>query len=93
MSRNDLLLRCGEPLRVEAATGGGESWYYRFTWWETHPTGVAETHEEFGDKTSSVSVGLNVSKSNEEQAIHLSSDGYVTEPLPRGKVVKNTRRE
>lgn len=89
LSRNDVLVRFGEPLRVEADGAGGEDWWYRFTWWETQPTGVTESHDEFGDRTSSVSVGLNISKPTEERPIHISPEGYVVEPVPKGRLIKN----
>ncbi len=89
MSRDELRFHLGEPLRIEPLAGGGEDWYYRFLSLETAPTGVAETHEEFGEKTSSVSVGLSFSKHAEERPVHVSSEGYVVEPLPKGKVAKD----
>ena len=39
MSREDLRLHFGEPLRIDAQAGGAEDWYYHFAQWETYPTG------------------------------------------------------
>jgi hypothetical protein len=89
MSREELRLHFGEPLRIESAASGGEDWYYRFAQWETYPTGETGTTEDFGDRTSYVAVGLGFSKNTQEHAIHVSSEGRVIEPLPKGKVVKN----
>jgi len=89
MSRTELRSYFGEPLRVERNVAGGEDWYYRFAAWETHPTGSTENREEFGEKTSYVSVGLGFSKHTQERPLHLSPEGYVTEPLPKGKLLKN----
>ena len=89
MSRDELRLHFGEPLRIESAASGGEDWYYRFAQWETYPTGETGTTEDFGDRTSYVAVGLGFSKNTQEHPIHVSSEGRVIEPLPKGKVVKN----
>ena len=88
MARDDLRLYFGEPLRIESVASGGEDWYYRFASWETHPTGSTSTTEDFGEKTSWVSVGLGFSKHAQERPIHVSPEGYVIEPLPKGKIVK-----
>lgn len=87
MTREGLRVRFGEPLRIAAAADGGEDWYYRFATWEGHPTGSSQTTEEFGQKTSSVTVGWQESRTVEEKAVHLSADGMVIEPIPQGKVV------
>jgi hypothetical protein len=89
MSRDALRLYFGEPLRIKSGASGTEDWYYRFVAWKAQPTGSTETSEDFGEKTSYVSVGLEFWRNAEERPIHLSSEGYVIEPLPRGKVVKN----
>lgn len=89
MSRTDLRVYFGEPLRIERGPWGGEDWYYRFAAWKTGPTGSTGTTEEFGERTSYVSVGLAFSKDTEERPIHLSAEGYVIEPLPKGRVEKN----
>ena len=88
MSRSDLKLYFGEPLRVEPAAAGGENWYYRFSAWRARPTSEAGNTVDFGQPTSYVSVGVEFSKDTEEHPIHVSSDGYVITPLPNGKVVR-----
>jgi hypothetical protein len=88
MSRDELRLHFGEPSRIESVAAGGEDWYYRFAQWETYPTGETGTTEDFGERTSYVGVGLGFSKNTAEHVIHVSAEGRVIEPLPRGKVVK-----
>ncbi len=88
MTRDDLKLHFGEPLRIEAAASGGEDWYYRFVSWKTTPTGESGTSVDPGGTTSYVSVELQTSRDTGEQPIHVSSEGYVIEPLPNGKVVQ-----
>ena len=89
MSRSDLRLRFGEPLRIEPVASGGEDWYYRFTSWKTHPTSASGTTFESGEVTSYVSTGLEFSQDTEERPVHTSASGFVVEPLPDGKVVRN----
>ena len=92
MSRETLRRQFGEPLRIEPGPWGGEDWYYRFVTLNTRPTGATGVtgDKEFGDnKTSYVGVGLKFSKPTEEHPVHLSAEGFVIEPVPRGKVVKN----
>lgn len=88
MSRDDLRSRFGEPKRIEAAGPAGEIWYYRFVSWLNHPTGSTETVHDFNGQTSSVTVGWQFTRVAEEQPVHLSSDGYVVEPVPEGKIVQ-----
>lgn len=87
MSRDNLRFHFGEPLRIEPVPAGGEDWYYRFVSWKTRPTSESGTSEAFGERTSYISVGLETTRENEEQPIHVSPEGYVIEPLPDGKVV------
>lgn len=89
MSRNNLRFYFGEPLRIEPGPSGGENWYYRFSSWHANPTGAAETSDDFGQRTSSASLVVEVSKQIVELPVHLSSDGFVVPPIPHGKVVKN----
>ena len=86
MSRDDLRFFFGEPLRIERAASGGEDWYYRFVAWKTQPTHASGTTDEFGERTSYASVGLDFSRNTEERAIHVSAEGLVVAPLPAGKV-------
>jgi hypothetical protein len=87
MTRNQLRLYFGEPLRIAPNPTGGEDWYYRFTAWKTRPTGVTGTNEEFGEKTSYVGVGLAFSRDAVERPVHLSAEGVVIAPLPAGKII------
>jgi len=87
MSRDDLRLHFGEPLRIEPGAFGGENWYYRFVGWKTRPTQDSGISTEFGEVTPYVSGGLDISKDTEEQPVHVGSGGYVVEPLPKGKIV------
>jgi hypothetical protein len=89
MSRVDLRAYFGEPLRIERNPSGGEDWYYRFIAWKTRPVGESGTREEFGERTSYVSVGLEFSRPIEERPVHVCAEGFVIGPVPTGKVVKN----
>ena len=89
MSRNVLRYNFGEPLRIEPGASGGEDWYYRFSSWQTRPTGSSGTSEDFGQATTYVSVGLEFSKQVVELPVHVSAEGFSVPPLPKGKVVKN----
>jgi hypothetical protein len=89
MSRNVLRANFGEPLRIEPAAAGGEDWYYRFSSWQTQPTGSSGTNDDFGQPTTYASAGLAFSKQVVELPVHVSAEGFVVPPLPKGKVVKN----
>jgi hypothetical protein len=89
MSRNNLRFYFGEPLRIEPAAAGGEDWYYRFASLHVEPTGASGASEEFGQQTSYASASLDFSRQVVELPVHVSSEGFVVEPLPKGKVVKN----
>lgn len=89
MSRNNLRYYFGEPLRIEPAAAGGENWYYRFSSLRSKPTGASGKGEDFGEQTSYVSVGMEFSKQVEEFPVHISAEGFVVAPVPKGKVVKN----
>jgi len=88
MSRNNLRFYFGEPLRIEPNAAGGENWYYHFAAWKVKPVGESGTRDDFGEKTSYVSLGLSGSKEIEEHAVHVAADGFVVGPVPVGKVVK-----
>ncbi|MDR3457072.1 MAG: hypothetical protein P4N60_06470 [Verrucomicrobiae bacterium] len=89
MTRTNLKYNFGEPLRIEPRSGGGEDWYYRFSSWQSQPVGSSGTRDDFGQRTSYVSAGLDFSQQVVELPVHVSADGYVVTPLPKGKVVKN----
>jgi hypothetical protein len=89
MSRDDLRFFFGEPVRVEPDGAGGESWYYRFVTWKARPGGESGSSVENGERTSYAAVTVEFSQDPEEAPIHLSPEGHVIEPLPKGKVVKD----
>jgi hypothetical protein len=89
MTRANLKYNFGEPLRIEPRAGGGEDWYYHFSSWQSQPAGSSGTVDDFGQKNTYASAGLNFSRQVVDLPVHLSADGYVIPPLPKGKVVKN----
>jgi hypothetical protein len=89
MPRSVLRADFGEPLRIETRASGGEDWYYRFSSWQSQPTGSSGTSNDFGERTTYVSAGLDFTKQIIESPVHVSSEGFVVPPLPKGKVVKN----
>lgn len=90
MSRDDLRRHFGEPLRIEPAASGGEDWYYHFVSWSNGPAPESGTTEDFrgGERISTVTVGWQVTRDSDDQPIHVSSEGYVLEPIPNGKVLR-----
>ena len=85
MSRDRLRARFGEPLRIEQARAGGEDWYYPFS----NPLDVqASSYHDGNSQSDSVSVSLGDSGKRQECPIHLSSEGFVIEPLPTGHIVR-----
>jgi outer membrane protein assembly factor BamE (lipoprotein component of BamABCDE complex) len=89
MSRNNLRFYFGEPLRIQSTPGGGEDWYYRFNTWKSQPTGASGNNNDFGQQSSYASAGLQFSQDTEERPVHVSADGFVVGPVPKGKIVKN----
>src|ERR1700744_4988509 len=89
MSRDDLKFYFGAPVRVEQVAGGGENWIYRFQNWKTEQQNSTETTDAFGAKTTTSSVSWQVGKKTEEQPVHISDEGFVVKPLPKGKIVRN----
>jgi hypothetical protein len=85
MSRDRLRLRFGEPIRIEHPEGGGEDWYYSFT---SPPEISGSTLHDDQNHTDSASIGISESTGNRERPVHLSPDGFVTAPLPRGHIVR-----
>jgi len=88
-SRNVLRANFGEPLRIEPAASGGEDWYYRFSLWQSQPVGSSGTNDDFGQPSTYASAGLTFFKQIMELPVHVSADGFLVPPLPKGKVVKN----
>ncbi len=88
MTRDNVKLHFGEPLRIESLPSGGENWYYRFAIWNPHPTSESGTTIELGQPTSYATSSFSFSKETQERPIHISAEGFVVEPLPDGKVVK-----
>jgi hypothetical protein len=89
MSRNVLRYNFGEPLRIEPGVSGGEDWYYHFVSWQSQPTGESGTKDDFGQTTSYASAGLTFSEPVVELPVHVSAEGFVVPPIPKGKVVKD----
>ena len=85
MSRDRLKARFGEPRRVEHAPAGGEDWYYSFS---SPPEVQASSYHDEQSKSDSASITISGSTGTQERPVHLSPEGYVIEPLPRGHVVR-----
>ena len=85
MSRDRLKTRFGEPIRIEHPKGGGEDWYYTFT---SPPAIVGSSNRDEQNHTESAAIGISESLGNREQPVHISPDGFVTAPLPRGHLVR-----
>ena len=88
MPRGVLMANFGEPLHIEPGASGGEDWYYRFSSWQSQLTRSSGASNDFGQPTTYVSAGLAFSKQVVELPVHLSPDGFVVPPLPKGKVVR-----
>jgi hypothetical protein len=91
MSRSELQVMYGQPLRIEPNASGGQDWYYHFYSWGAGQTVTVsgETTDAGGNTVSSSSEDFQVGKGTIEEPIHVSPEGYVIEPLPSGKVLKN----
>lgn len=88
MTRERLRTRFGEPLRIEPVASGGEDWYYRFLAWRTHPSGETGVAVGTGGTESYVSATVEATKEAVERPIHISPEGFVIEPIPEGKIIK-----
>jgi outer membrane protein assembly factor BamE (lipoprotein component of BamABCDE complex) len=92
MSRTELTVMYGEPLRIEPNASGGEDWYYHFysRYKVPNVSGTVSSETDFhGNTVSSTSESVQLGQDTDEQPIHLSRAGNVVEPLPSGKVLKN----
>jgi len=89
MTSGDLKLFFGEPVRVQPGPNGGADWYYRFAVWNSHATSETGVTAGTSGVSSYVSESLSPSKDTVEEPVHVSSGGYVIEPLPDGKILKN----
>ena len=89
MSRNNLRSFFGKPLRIEPTASGGEDWYYRFSSVHARAVGASGQTDDFGQQGSYASSGVEFSRQIKELPVHVSSEGFVIKPLPKGKVVKN----
>jgi len=85
MSRDRLKAKFGEPRRVEHTPTGGEDWYYSFS---SSPQVQASSYHDAWSSSDSVSVTISDSPGTEERPVHLSSEGYVIEPLPGGHIAR-----
>ena len=86
MSRDDLRACFGKPVRIEPAASGGEDWYYNFGSGNAPQVDTSTSYDSSGARTDSVSLTVSDTKTTQELPIHLSSDGYVIEPIPEGTV-------
>ena len=85
MSRDRLKARFGEPLRIERTPTGGEDWYYSFS----SPLDVqVDGYHDEPSRSTMASVTISESTGTHECPIHISSDGFVIEPLPSGHIAK-----
>ena len=85
MSRDRLKAKFGEPVRIEHLFGGSEDWYYYFSNpWEVDTT---STHDGPPDADSG-SLAIKKTNGKEERPVHLSPEGYVMNPLPKGHIVE-----
>lgn len=89
MTSGDLKLFFGEPVRVQPGANGGTDWYYRFAVWNGHATAESGTTVDTTGVNSYASGTFQPSKDVVEEPIHVSSLGYVVEPIPEGKIVRN----
>jgi outer membrane protein assembly factor BamE (lipoprotein component of BamABCDE complex) len=91
MSRDDLKLYFGNPLRIEPAAAGGENWYYRFASRNIEYENSSGTSFDSGTMSNyaSASATINLDKTMEECPVHISSSGFVIEPVPDGTVIRN----
>lgn len=89
MTSSDLKLFFGEPVRVQPGADGGADWYYRFVMWNSHASSESGVTVDANGVNSYSSTMLQPSKDIVEEPVHVSSGGYVIEPLPDGKIVRN----
>ena len=89
MSRDDLKLFFGNPVRIEPTANGGEDWYFRFDGWRSDTTTDSGTSMNGGDVSSYTNANVAFSRDTREEPVHVSPIGYVVEPIPEGKIVRN----
>lgn len=87
MSRDDLRLFFGSPLRIDSRPSGEEDWIYTL---RSAPTAEVQTTVENNgtNVVRSTSVAYSSLKNKYEAPIHLSADGHVIEPLPEGTLIR-----
>jgi hypothetical protein len=89
MSREDLKMFFGNPVRIEANANGGEDWYYCFYDWRSNSTTESGANIGTGGASSYANASVELSRNTTEEPVHISSGGYVIGPVPDGKIVKN----
>ena len=89
MSRDDLKLFFGNPVRIQATSDGCEDWYYRFRGWRSDSSSESGTAIGTGGTSSYGNASVQFSQDTEEAAVHVSADGHVVEPIPEGKIVRD----
>jgi hypothetical protein len=85
MSSQRLKLRFGEPLRIERSPAG-EDWYYSFASRRSPDTETSAFNDGL-TRSSSTSMTFSNEKNIQECPIHISLEGFVSAPLPAGKIV------
>ena len=85
LSRDRLKAKFGEPIRIEHLFGGAEDWYYSFS----KPLELQATNDhDVPADIESAGIAITKSTGTEERPVHISPDGHVMEPIPRGHIVR-----
>lgn len=88
LSRDRLKAKFGEPIRIEHLFGGREDWYYSFS----NPLEIQATNNhDVPLETESSVIAITKSSGTRECPVHISPEGYVMEPLPKGHIVSNAK--
>ncbi len=87
MSRDHLRSHFGDPVRIEPGPAGGEIWYYVFQTWSSPQVETSSSFDPYAGRSDSVSVTMSDAKATQECPVHISAEGYVTDPIPPGKIV------
>jgi hypothetical protein len=85
MTGEELRTQYGKPIRIERTPSGGEDWYYNYSSWGTPGVRASSVSES---PSSSIGVSITSTRHTEQRPIHLSLDGHVIGPLPKGSIVR-----
>jgi outer membrane protein assembly factor BamE (lipoprotein component of BamABCDE complex) len=88
MSRDDLRLFFGKPLRINPNPAGGEDWIYTFRSRTPNPNVQTTDSGDAFNRERSTTATYSFPSDKHEAAIHLSPDGHVIEPLPEGDIIR-----